>query len=357
MEYSLFTDESLGGVMREYIEVKRKALVGELVKVTEVASGIFYKVGAIGKVRQVNDNMIRADGEIDAFVGHTGSDKNRYAVLEPSDIIHLDNERFRMVDRKAAVGERVIVTDLVKGEGSCGGVFFRVGNLAKCRGGDSFDFKGNDYVNGNGIWDMGRACYRALEPLTSAPSVEVPSAPLSSRPAAEQSEEIIAALTSEVESLKKRVAALEKPSTKGEQVGEAIRKILDKVDVVKTSPSPQQIRDEIVERAKADVAHLIDEDGFAYRRRSAFNTVVIEEFVTNREKRTVVVLGFEAFGNRKKRALGIAKCAPNDVFNAHIGRAIALRRALGLEVPVEYLAVPGPTEVRVGACGISDEAA
>ncbi|MEV2911132.1 hypothetical protein ABNF65_21620, partial [Paenibacillus larvae] len=47
-------------------------------------------------------------------------------------------------------------------------------------------------------------------------------------------------------------------------------------------------------------------------------------------------------------ARGTAKCAPGDVFNSHIGRAIALRRALGLEVPTEYMSVPNPTEFKIG---------
>ena len=47
-------------------------------------------------------------------------------------------------------------------------------------------------------------------------------------------------------------------------------------------------------------------------------------------------------------ARGIAKAAPDDCFNVHIGKAIALHRALGLEVPDEYLNAPQPTEVRVG---------
>src|SRR5699024_11680223 len=45
---------------------------------------------------------------------------------------------------------------------------------------------------------------------------------------------------------------------------------------------------------------------------------------------------------------GIAKCDPSDCFNVHIGKAIALRRALEVEVPDEYLNTPQPTEVRVG---------
>lgn len=47
-------------------------------------------------------------------------------------------------------------------------------------------------------------------------------------------------------------------------------------------------------------------------------------------------------------AKGIAVCSPDDCFNAHIGKAIALRRALGLPVPSEYLSVPQPTGVQPG---------
>ncbi len=73
------------------------------------------------------------------------------------------------------------------------------------------------------------------------------------------------------------------------------------------------------------------------------------DFVINHEKRTVVALIrylTEYDGNLFAR--GITKCAPGDVFNSHIGRAIALRRALGLAVPDVYLNAPQPTEVHVG---------
>lgn len=71
------------------------------------------------------------------------------------------------------------------------------------------------------------------------------------------------------------------------------------------------------------------------------------DFIVNAAKRTVVALKKSLIDTRILRR-GIAKCAPNDCFNAHIGKAIALRRALGLEVPTEYLKVPQPTEVHVG---------
>ncbi len=62
------------------------------------------------------------------------------------------------------------------------------------------------------------------------------------------------------------------------------------------------------------------------------------DFVINANKRTVVaIVAYKT--SREEISKGRAKCAPGDVFNEHIGKAIALRRALGLEVPVEYFEV------------------
>jgi len=107
--------------------------------------------------------------------------------------------------------------------------------------------------------------------------------------------------------------------------------------------SPQQIRDEIIEKAKRDVAELV-RNGFVHT--NVYGKLVVK-YIVNKEKRTIVVLlhGYLS-GNVYKK--GIAKCAPDDCFNVHIGKAIALRRALGFEVPTEYLNAPMPTEVRVG---------
>lgn len=59
------------------------------------------------------------------------------------------------------------------------------------------------------------------------------------------------------------------------------------------------------------------------------------DFVVNADKRTVVAI-INWMRRNEEISKGRAKCAPGDVFNEHIGKAIALRRALGLEVPVEY---------------------
>lgn len=100
--------------------------------------------------------------------------------------------------------------------------------------------------------------------------------------------------------------------------------------------SPQQRRDEIVEQAKRDVESLKNEYQLS-EKEVAFS-------MYKREVRAYITHLFSG----KELTRGIAKCAPNDCFNVHIGKAIALRRALGLEVPAEYLNAPQPTEVRVG---------
>ncbi|MGE9877908.1 hypothetical protein [Bacillus velezensis] len=102
--------------------------------------------------------------------------------------------------------------------------------------------------------------------------------------------------------------------------------------------SAQARRDEIVEQAKADVERLKENN----RRLRTFN-ISLE---VNRKDRSVEAIAKRPKSNRA--FYGIAKAAPDDCFNVHIGKAIALRRALGLSVPDEYLNAPQPTEVRVG---------
>ncbi|MCY7423479.1 hypothetical protein [Bacillus amyloliquefaciens] len=141
----------------------------------------------------------------------------------------------------------------------------------------------------------------------------------------------------------------------GEAVMEAIKKRMfqagfraakqahRKLAGMNSKKSTQARRDEIVEQAKADVEKLANKYGYYY----AYGRNTKAEFIVNCEKRTVVtILRWIADGQIVAR--GIAKAAPSDCFNVHIGRAIALRRALGLTVPDEYLNAPQPTEVRVG---------
>lgn len=96
--------------------------------------------------------------------------------------------------------------------------------------------------------------------------------------------------------------------------------------------TPQAKRDRIVEQAKSDF--------------HGWNISTVE-YVVNKRKRTIACLIYGPDTGKVVRK-GIAKCAPGDCFNVWIGKAIALRRALGLDVPAEYLSVPNPSEVRVG---------
>lgn len=107
---------------------------------------------------------------------------------------------------------------------------------------------------------------------------------------------------------------------------------------------PVPTRADIVAQAQADIEGLKNvrrtwyaKDGFA----------VHAEFVINTEKRTVVAL-LRGVNSGIVRFRGKAKCDPSDCFNEHIGKAIALRRALGLDVPSEYLNAPQPEGVEVG---------
>jgi hypothetical protein len=121
-------------------------------------------------------------------------------------------------------------------------------------------------------------------------------------------------------------------------------------------PTEQEVRDAVVRQSQLDVEELqrtprMDTRNFKGDRESFYpegaGNCDKVEFVVDREKRTVVAL-LTHMSSNKAWARGIAKCDPTDVFNEHIGKAIALRRALGLEIPAEYIYAPDPTEIRVG---------
>jgi hypothetical protein len=140
-------DESLGGVLREFVEVDRKAEVGDYV--------VFKSDGnRIAKVVTEKDNVIniaKETFEITAVLFGT--------TLEPTDIVHIDGVRYRLVDRKAKVGEKVIVFDHSNENGN--GIFevynvYIVNNAISYVGKDGRHYGTSDKN------------YRVLEPLDSA---------------------------------------------------------------------------------------------------------------------------------------------------------------------------------------------
>lgn len=78
------------------------------------------------------------------------------------------------------------------------------------------------------------------------------------------------------------------------------------------------------------------------------------EFHVNKYKHAVVAL-IKNCKDSELRAKGIAKCMPGDVFNEWIGKAIALARALKINIPVEFLEAVQPTEKVVGMVVMDDE--
>lgn len=115
-------DEKLG-VDREYVAVDRDAEVGDTVVVTksDYDVGEIYEIGHYGKVHTVHGyGEINADfnGFDNSFVDDDGKwfvgdgECSEYHVLEPTDIVHIDDERYRLEDRKAEVGEEVIAKNV-----------------------------------------------------------------------------------------------------------------------------------------------------------------------------------------------------------------------------------------------------
>jgi hypothetical protein len=351
---TLLPDESIGGISREYREVKRKAAVGETVIMTE-ATGVRTEGG-----REVPDYR---NGEI--FVidhisgGLAGSTSGKlfyhreYSVLEPTEILRIDGERLRLVDRKAAVGDRVIIVNDRCGSGGSDGEFFRVGNVGVYCGGNDVDFsgQGNDYVYPNGKWSVNPDARRVLEPVESAAS-----ALLSAQPAESQAAANIANLALRLTQAEAKITALESVIAERKVASGPVDSALPSFASLGVMKSAQEIRDEIVERAKADVEAVLSRN---YPSREGYSPsvwfteeggVVITdacEFIVNREKGTVVAL-IRSVRSHIVFYRGKARCTPGETFNVHIGKAIAVRRALGLTVPAEYLDAPGPTEVRVG---------
>lgn len=70
------------------------------------------------------------------------------------------------------------------------------------------------------------------------------------------------------------------------------------------------------------------------------------EFHINEEKRIITLL-LRGAGDGEIMGKEIVRCAPTDVFNVHIGKAIALGRALGLDVK-KFTHAAQPREVVVG---------
>lgn len=119
-------------------------------------------------------------------------------------------------------------------------------------------------------------------------------------------------------------------------------------EVAKASITPNQRRADVIKRAQAYIGKYDSRGNFTGREgfRAPNGIISDTDFIVNVEKRTVVCL-LRAQCNKDVQAKAVAKCAPDDVFNADICKAIALGGALGLDVS-EFENAVKPTEVVVG---------
>lgn len=320
---TVLADDKLGGVLREYREAKRRADVGERIKIVDAwCSCGMYETSDILTVDSVDEcgdiyvDAVKTGGNDEGYIT-----EEEYVVLEPTDIVQINGERLRMVEREAGVGDRIIFDR--KRNGITAGKAYVI---------DSYMTFRDDDEDRRWIEHIG-AIPTVLEPVDP---------PLSSRPASEQYAENIAALESRIRSLEGGY----------KQLYERVETLEGRLQpTVKTTAQRPKTRDEIVEQAKRDVAKLLAENYVNiyvwFAEKDGYVQSHYVEFVVNRNKRTVVALIRDEDSGEVEHK-GVAKCAPGDVFNVHIGKAIALRRALGLEVPAEYLSTPLPSEPQVG---------
>ena len=181
-------------------------------------------------------------------------------------------------------------------------------------------------------------------------------------PPAQKKSARITALETQVAELQAKVDALE--SAGKYPLTTQFNRLVDvKVDRIladierKAKPKtqlPNEQRADVIKRAKAFVADAKRTPSFGGEK-AYLNSVdggktghwCNVEFLVNADKRTVVALMRWRYDN-SVTSRGIAKCDPDDVFNADIGKAIALARALGVEVPTEFVKAVQPTEFVLG---------
>ncbi|MGE7843916.1 hypothetical protein ACQKNX_24420 [Lysinibacillus sp. NPDC093712] len=172
-------------------------------------------------------------------------------------------------------------------------------------------------------------------------------------------EQTVATLQAEVAALKAAQKVAVSPPTMTVKADVDVAKVaesLAKAFEKHVPKSPNEQRKAIIDEAKTFVEELSDIIKGTHKREKKFGrlndvgyTYVLKpEFRINSKKRTVTVLMKGGYiDNGKVYANAVAKCAPDDVFNADIGKAIALGRALGLDVSKFEKAVQ-PSEVVLG---------
>ncbi|MEK0286537.1 hypothetical protein [Caldifermentibacillus hisashii] len=164
MMYVLIDDKN--GVSREYHQVERKAKAGDYIVFThdrlDITANRPYKVEYAS-----SEDVEFTD---DAHEKHVwDSPSADYSVFMPTDFVHIDGERYRMVDRKAKVGEKVIVVDAKWAFGK-----YENGSVVVAEDVDEEGIYNDDVkeVKRNEEGFIAHEEYRVLEPAIQAERVE-----------------------------------------------------------------------------------------------------------------------------------------------------------------------------------------
>lgn len=149
---------------------------------------------------------------------------------------------------------------------------------------------------------------------------------------------------------KQRIEALEREVAELKAEMETLRDVKKKA--AENPQTANQLRAEVIADAKSFVKEHTDKKGRVCiavpDSRPGYSDWGVSEirFEVNAEKRTVVALAIGGFSG-KVREKAIAKCAPDDIFNADIGKAIAVGRLFGLDVE-RFVNAPKPDKLVVG---------
>lgn len=188
----VLADETLGGIKREYIEVDRKAEVGEKIVIVEKADDDdWYESGAIFTVDRAHPGNAYVESD-EAGSGTNLSGfiiREEYHVLEPTDIVHIDTQRYELTDRKAEVGEEVIFNNE---SGVSDGIVTEVTSV----GISMVGVAGYENSDGECVCGISHGYYRVLVPVEAESDEPQPADPI----------DVIASLAQEVAEMKRKVS-------------------------------------------------------------------------------------------------------------------------------------------------------
>ncbi|WEZ21230.1 hypothetical protein P5661_06540 [Bacillus subtilis] len=209
----VLADETLGGIKREYVEVDRKAKVGEkIVIVDKKYPDDVFKKGDIFTVDRdfySEYSFVESDGAVSDTNSSGIVYHEEYHVLKPTDIVHIDSGRYELTDRKAEVGEKVI--HMYEGESN--------GIAREVRNTDDEGVEVDPYEDEEGVWiGLDHGYYRVLVPVESAEADE---------PQPVDTVFAIGNLAQEVAKLQRRVFALELTNERQKIVNDRLKDEID----------------------------------------------------------------------------------------------------------------------------------